>query len=114
MAMEVDAGTIVCYNCFKEGHMKRECTNAKQPWRRVNVKSGTKPPPGRTAFASQGNIPCVEKSVERKVEEERPEFEQGSSKGKGKADPRDDMIAAMQKQMADMQVAMTKLLDWGF
>lgn len=33
--MKVDAGTFVCYNCYKEGHTAKECTNPKQPWHQI-------------------------------------------------------------------------------
>jgi hypothetical protein len=38
--MEVDANTLVCYNCYKEGHIAKKCTQeGKSPYRKVIVKA---------------------------------------------------------------------------
>lgn len=54
--MEVDAGTIVCYNCYKEGHMKKECTNDAKPWRRVVYKGASQ---AKKVYATQTDKPAT-------------------------------------------------------
>lgn len=50
--MEVDANTVICYKCYKEGHMRNECRAKEQaPYRKV-VYTGERKKKAATISAS--------------------------------------------------------------
>lgn len=88
--MEVDAATIVCYKCYKEGHMRNECTASEQaPFRKVIRKSATSSHPKKVAATERGK--------------EKPEFVEGSSKD-GQEDWK-SMYKEMEIRMGKMEKA---------
>lgn len=85
--MEVDAATVVCYKCYKEGHMRNECTASEQaPFRKVIRKGTTTDRPKKVAATEKGK--------------EKLEFVEGSSN-----DGQEDW----KKRYQEMEIRMGKL-----
>ncbi|KZP24366.1 hypothetical protein FIBSPDRAFT_951138 [Athelia psychrophila] len=88
--MEVDANTLVCYNCYKEGHIARKCTQeGKSPYRKVIVKAA--------------KVAATSSDAGKKTE-----FVEGSSKNseKGKDAAR---IAELEQNLNEMQIKFASL-----
>lgn len=105
-AMEADAGVTVCYNCYQEGHMAKECKFPKEPFRCVHRKGEGSRKFHQTARAS---------NIKEDEETPTPEFEQSSSKGKEKANDNektnhDEMCNLMEQ----MRIAMARFANQSF
>lgn len=96
--MEVDAGEIVCYNCYQKGHMRGQCTNEAQPFRQVRRKGA---PPAKKVAASEV------------AQGKKPEFEQGASTdGKTSGEgPSGSNTVDLRKQIDEMQIQMGLLMS---
>lgn len=84
--MEVDVNTLVCYNCYKEGHIARKCTQkGKSPHRKVIIKAAK-----------------VAATLSNAVK--KPEFVEGSSKNSEKSVKSDLRIAELESSLNNMQI----------
>lgn len=94
--MEVDAHTVVCYRCYKEGHMRNECTAKDQASFRKVVH---RPDKTKTVAATS-----TEKGKGK-------EFVEGSSKDLTKDEVGSSKVTDLERHLKEMTVQFGKLLS---